>query len=209
MTDVWSDRLCCSSQPPTNNNTTTTTNHNNTSSWYVLSCGLGGLLVSYKGVDVLLYFYSNLLAFSDLLLDRSSRNCSSSDVPRRGIPPEFITEEDAPRTRESRQRRTRANMFEMRGIPFVLLDIACLVLGMYFNDLYWLFVVAATNVSRFVLWYNPTVWIFNDFSSSEGSGECTAARECHLLSYFYFNFYYCTTNQTICVCTLRYLYSFF
>ncbi|XP_028457193.1 phospholipid phosphatase 1 isoform X1 [Perca flavescens] len=59
-----------------------------------------------------------------------SRNyCSSSDVPRRGIPLEFITEEDAPRTRESRQRLTRANMFEMRGIPFVLLDIACLVLG--------------------------------------------------------------------------------
>ncbi|XP_078127262.1 phospholipid phosphatase 1 isoform X1 [Sander vitreus] len=62
----------------------------------------------------------------------SNRNCSSSsssDVPRRGIPLEFITEEDAPRTRESRQRRTRANMFEMRGIPFVLLDIACLVIA--------------------------------------------------------------------------------
>ncbi|KAA8584456.1 hypothetical protein FQN60_008241, partial [Etheostoma spectabile] len=57
----------------------------------------------------------------------SSRS-SSSDVPRRGIPVEFITEEDAPRTSESRRRRTRANMFEMRGIPFVLLDIACLVL---------------------------------------------------------------------------------
>lgn len=41
----------------------------------------------------------------------------------------FITGEDAPQTRESSQRPTRANMFEARGIPYILLDIVCLILG--------------------------------------------------------------------------------
>ena len=41
----------------------------------------------------------------------------------------FITAEDAAAARESRLRQTRANMFETRGIPFILLDVACLILG--------------------------------------------------------------------------------
>lgn len=47
-------------------------------------------------------------------------------------------------------------MFEKRGIPFVLLDLTCLVLGMSlipFNRL--LFTPFAVDISRFVACYNP------------------------------------------------------
>lgn len=43
-----------------------------------------------------------------------------------------MIEEDQ-RGAEKTRSRTGANMFEKRGIPFVLLDLICLVLGMPFT----------------------------------------------------------------------------
>lgn len=48
----------------------------------------------------------------------------------------FITEEDTRRvSNHSTRRATGVNMFETRGIPFILLDIVCLVLGMCYNNI--------------------------------------------------------------------------
>lgn len=82
MTDGWS---CC--PPPNSNNN----NNNNTiiSSWCVLSCGPGSLLLSYKGVDVLLCIYQSFYTICCHFLTRKQLQLQRR--PKEGHPLVFIT----------------------------------------------------------------------------------------------------------------------
>lgn len=71
-------------------------------------------------------------AFLWLSFNRKEHS-SSSYVLRRSVPLVFYYGRRPGSRQGLRTTQTRDNMFDMRGIPFVLLDIVCLVLGMYLN----------------------------------------------------------------------------
>lgn len=73
------------------------------------------------------------LAAAFLWLSFNRKEHSSSYVLRRSVPLVFYYGRRPGSRQGLRKAQTRDNMFDMRGIPFVLLDIVCLVLGMYLN----------------------------------------------------------------------------
>lgn len=73
------------------------------------------------------------LAAAFLWLSFNRKEHSSSYVLRRSVPLVFYYGRRPGSRQGLRKTQTRDNMFDMRGIPFVLLDIVCLVLGMYLN----------------------------------------------------------------------------
>lgn len=73
------------------------------------------------------------LAAVFLWLSFNRKEHSSSYVLRRSVPLVFYYGRRPGSRQGLRKAQTRDNMFDMRGIPFVLLDIVCLVLGMYLN----------------------------------------------------------------------------
>lgn len=160
MRDVRRYRLCCSSTPlPKNNNNNTSSSSRRSEthyfSWRALSCSSGGLACTLQKGRRRSRCVFTTFAVGNFLISRKIGNkysSSSNDIPRRSIIPlVFITGEDAPQTRDSSQRQTRANMFETKGIPFVLLDLACLILGMYLNSFY----SPPWTVCCFCYWYKP------------------------------------------------------
>lgn len=73
------------------------------------------------------------LAAAFLWLSFNRKEHSSSYVLRRSVPLVFYYGRRPGSRQGLGKAQTRDNMFDMRGIPFVLLDIVCLVLGMYLN----------------------------------------------------------------------------
>ena len=118
--------------------------------FFISSCPLAAQVVfwiSYKGVTI---------CWCPFPFGPDSVGSSSCNRQRR-------PEEEHPREvyygggrhRQTERRQRSVNMFEARGIPFILLDIACLVLGMCLNDFihcWGLCVAAVTDISRFVQW---------------------------------------------------------